>query len=392
MRTPQLLTVCLAFIVMVGCGSEPEKESASVDRIQWQFNDMISSSVKTNSERIEKLEAATARTIPTSLPPQKTRKTSNVTNASYEPKKQELETVTDVETMPESAPEVLEPQSVVSTPMVEQAFSQPQTFSGPQLVNSQRTGQRTYSAPRYAGSKTVTKTRKVAKTVYEDVPYQVSVPVQMRDVFETVQETYEVPVSKTVMTTETRQRTRTVMVPKEVVENYSVQVPKTVASTETRTRSRKVKVGEEPVQVAPPRMEAAISYSAPRQPTPIQYSAPVQYSAPMQPVCEIPAPVQAFAASTPMPQVVETAYQVAAAPVQQMVCENCKPVQQSFSATPAYSTQVVSSPQRTFSTPFRSALQSRPTFSGVVKSQGTSPNRIFQRARRNGGTGVMVSQ
>ena len=140
---------------------------------------------------------------------------------------------------------VVEPE-VVTTPV--------QTYSGP----------KSYSAARTTGYKTIQKTRKVSKTICVDEPYEVKVPVAVRDVYQTVQEQVPVSVTKTRMRTETRQRTKTVMVPQQVTEDYTVSVPETYTETVMTTRSKRVKVDTEEVAVAaaPAPVSAPVTYAA----------------------------------------------------------------------------------------------------------------------------------
>jgi len=161
-------------------------------------------------------------------------------------------------------------------------------------------GPKTYGSARPGGYKTVRKTRRVAKTVYEEVPYEEQVAVAVRDVYQTVQEQVPVSVTKTRMRTE--QRTR--KVPKTILvdEAYSVNVPEQYSETVMQTRSKRVKVGTEQVAVAaapvavaaapvrcepapvavaaaPVRCEPTVSFSAAPTPEPVVYSAPPSYAA-----------------------------------------------------------------------------------------------------------------
>lgn len=108
----------------------------------------------------------------------------------------------------------------------------------------------TYGMPRTSGYREETRYKTVRRVVEERVPVTVKIPVQKRAVYETVTESYQVPQTRTVCVSETRQRSKTVMVPKTIVENYQVQVPKQVTEMVTRTRSRQIQVGEEEVPVS----------------------------------------------------------------------------------------------------------------------------------------------
>ena len=165
-------------------------------------------------------------------------------------------------------------------------------------------GPKTYGSTRPGGYKTVRKTRRVARTVYDEVPYEEQVAVAVRDVYQTVQEQVPVSVTKTRMRTE--QRTRKVAKTVYVDEPYSVQVPEQYSETVMQTRSRRVKVDTEQVEVAaapvavaasPVRCEPAVSFSAAPTPAPVVYSAPPSYAA--EPCVECtPAPSYSVAPTT----------------------------------------------------------------------------------------------
>ena len=388
-----LLPILALFVIAFsGCGND-EKETTYQIPSEWEFKTEVRTNMAKLEGRVETIEKMISpRTLP--KPKDKLAKEEKpkkkVTLASMETRAQDLDDVIDTEGIPQ-------PQSVVeSTPLLQssappvQVQTEVQTFQSNAPTYSS-TGQ-TFAGPAVqSGYKTVQKTRRVAKTVYEEVPYEEKVPVLKEPIYET--QTAQVPyqVAKTVMKTEQRTRTKTVMVPQQVQENYAVQVPETVMETKYRTVSKQVKIGDRevtaPVSSAPPSYASApIQRPAP----PVQYSAPpVQYSAPPVRFASAPAVQYSSAPSCPPQysaapqQVCEPQYsaapQYASAPSQQMVCENCKPANSFSSASP-----VSTAPQRTFATPFRS------TFNGAVKSQATSDGRLFQRARRNGGTGVTI--
>ena len=304
-----------------------------------------------------------------------------------------------------SAPPV-QAESFSSTPST--TYSSPQTFSSPQTYAS---GPKTYGNARTAGTKTETKYQTRTRVVTEQVPVQVQVPVMKRDVYQTVQEQVPVQVQKTrmktvmqsrqvpktVMTTETRTRTKmvpvqeqySVQVPKTVVETeqYATQVPETYTDTVMQTRSKQVKVGEEEVAAPTP------SYSAPA-PTPSYSSAPpVQYAAAPQECCEPVQSYQTAPAPAPTPtysQAVECLpepMQSFAQPIYQTAQAIVEPVMQAYSAPSASpTTQYASSSQpcapNTFSS---SGPKARPTFlqrrradNAAYSSSQAAPIRPFK--------------
>ena len=332
--------LALGLLVAVGC-TAPEQEAryAPPEQIEWSFED-----VKKNTNDIAELKG-TVSALKMFMEPRSMQKPLSVQASAMR--------VSTTRVKGDETVKLDEPKSV--TPEQFQAFQSqvmeklktvsaaksvvesPQSYSSAP-VKSYASGPKTYGAPRTTGTRTVTKTRKVAKTVYEEVPYEVQEPVMTRPVYQTQVEEYQEPVQRTVMKTETRQRTKTVMVPQQVTENYSVQGPETVTEMVTKTRSKRVQVGTEEVKA--PSYAAAPSYSAPAcEPAP-QYSEPISYS--------VEAP--RFSVSQPVEQFVE-AFQ--------------SPPVQSFSITEP----VVSQPSYSiFSQP---VSQPTPT---VTYSQCTGPN------------------
>jgi len=243
MRNLFLILATVAAVTSVGCDSSEKYASSS--RVEWQFEidrlDRASAStnadVATVKAEIAEIKLA-IREIPKVIKPAKAERTTLCSLAIQSGTNDTL----DYDDEPET---VVEPE-VVAAPV--------QTYSGP----------KTYSAARTTGYKTIQKTRKVAKTVYEDEPYEVKVPVAVRDVYQTVQEQVPVSVTKTRMRTETRQRTKTVMVPQQVTEDYTVSVPETYTETVMTTRSKRVKVDTEEVAIAaaPAPVSAPVTYAA----------------------------------------------------------------------------------------------------------------------------------
>ena len=243
MRNLFLILATVAAVASVGCDSSEKYASSS--RVEWQFEidrlDRASAStnadVATVKAEIAEIKLA-IREIPKVIKPAKAERT---TLCSLGIQSGTSDTLPDYDDEPET---VVEPE-VVAAPV--------QTYSGP----------KSYGAARTNGYKTIQKTRKVARTVYEDEPYEVKVPVAVRDVYQTVQEQVPVSVTKTRMRTETRQRTKTVMVPQQVTEDYTVSVPETYTETVMTTRSKRVKVDTEEVAVAAPAPVAApVTYAA----------------------------------------------------------------------------------------------------------------------------------
>ena len=324
----------LGLLAAVGC-TAPEQEAryAPPEQIEWSFED-----VKKNTNDIAELKG-TVSALKMFIEPRSMQKPLDIKASSM---RVSTARVRGDETVKLEEPKSVTPEqfqafqsqvmkkletvsaakSVVEAPPFSQSYS-----SAP--VKSYASGPKTYGAARTTGTRTVTKTRKVAKTVYEEVPYEVQEPVMTRPVYQTQVEEYQEPVQRTVMKTETRQRTKTVMVPQQVTENYSVQVPETVTEMVTKTRSKRVQVGTEEVK-APRFSSAAPSYSSSVcEPAP-KYSEPISYS--------VEAP--RFSVSQPVEQFVE-AFQ--------------SPPVQSFSITEpvVYSqpTQTYSQPVQTVSTP-----------------------------------------
>ena len=251
-------------------------------------------------------------------------------------------------------------QTVESFSQPTPAYSTPQYSSGPEPqyssgpVKTYSAGPKTYGAPQTKGTRTVIKTRRVAKTVYEEVPYEVKVPVMTRPVYQTQVEEYQVPVKSTVMTTENRQRTKTVMVPKEVTETYQVSVPKTVTKMETRTRSKRVQVGEEEVAAKPQSFAAA---------------APTFSAAPVQ-----AAPVQSYQAAPVYSAPEPISYQTERVTPTQ--CVECQP---SYSAAPS---NVYSAPSNTYTPP--SYASTANTYSAPPKPQAFASANPKPKVERSG--------
>ena len=234
-------------------------------------------------------------------------------------------------------------------------YSSAPVYSTPQQTYSQADGPVTYGAARQTGTKEVIEYRTVQKVVTEKVPVKRQVPMMSRPVFKTIQEQVPVQVQKVRMRTE--QRTKKVAKTVYVDEPYSVSVPETVTETVMQTRSRRVQVGDEqvPVPVAPVSYSSAPSpvncpvpvqtpvYSAPAPAAPV-YSAPAPvYSAPAPtraPVYSAPAPVY----SAPIQQIIESApapmqpFAQAVAPVAQAVYSAAAPIVSYSSQPQTYST------------------------------------------------------
>ena len=357
------LTICIfAGVLMaslIGCGDQGTSCCATYKTpviIDWERElNSTKKATMSNSERIDKVakevEAIKARSIPSKSKAKK----SQITTVSYRPKQDGSQTrsaVVEVNNTiePYSAPQTIDPNAVEYSSTPQTFSSEPAYSSAP--VRTYSTGQKTYGAPQQTDVRTETRTRRVAKTVYEEVPYEVKVPVLTRQVYETQVEEYQVPVqvAKTVMKTE--QRTRTVMVPK--TETYSVNVPSTVMETkyETRTRSKRVPVGSEEVAAEPQSFASA----APTLPSPPQaYSEPpISYQAErMTPVAD---------------------------------CVGCQ--QQPFSSAPS---NVYSAPADTFSSPDpkpkveRNGLFSRDR-KPVRSTISSQPVKTFRASR--GGEGI----
>ena len=212
------------------------------------------------------------------------------------------------------------------------SYSSPAAPSGP----------RTYGSARQAGYKTVRKTRRVAKTVYEEVPYEEKIPVAVRDVYQTIQEQVPVSVTKTRMRTE--QRTRKVAKTVYVDEPYSVNVPETYVDTVMQTRTRRIKVDTEEVAMPQAVSTAApITYSS--EPECVQsnvYSAPATYA--VEPECR-----QCLAAA-PVASVMPPAFFSVAKPRNYVELPAASPVQ--FSTPQVFSSpQVFAAPQTFAPTP-----------------------------------------
>ena len=337
-----LLVVGLAIILLgfsltlTGCGDSEEasyrgtyQQPVSID---WaaelmETKDATFSNANRIEEVAEEVEEIKARSIPS-----RSKSKSQITAASYKTKGDPDELQQGAVELNQTVESFSQPQ--VPTPAYSSA---PQYSSGPEVqyssgpepqyssapVKTYSAGPKTYGAPQQTDVRTETRTRRVAKTVYEEVPYQVKVPVMTRPVYQTKIEEYQVPVkvAKTVMKTE--QRTRTKMVP--VEETYSVNVPTTVMETkyETRTRSKREQIGVEEVAAKPQSFAAAApTFSA----APVQ-AAPVQsYQA--APVCSAPEPIS---------------YQTERVTPTQ--CVECQP---SYSAAPS---KVYSAPSNTYTPP-----------------------------------------
>jgi len=385
MRLVFCILAGLMLATFVGCGDKEEasyrgtyQQPVSID---WAAELMDTKRATfSNADRIEEVaeevEVIKARSIPS-----RSKSKSQITAASYT-------TTGDPDDLLQGSLEINQTVESFAQPQVPTpAYSSTPQYSSQESqyssapVKTYSAGPKTYGAPQTTGTRTVTKTRRVAKTVYEEVPYEVKVPVMTRPVYQTKIEEYQVPVkvAKTVMKTE--QRTRTKMVP--VEETYSVNVPTTVMETkyETRTRSRREQIGVEEVAAKPQSFAAAApTFSA--APAPV-YSAPA-YSA--------PAPVY----SAPEPQISYQTERVA--PTQ---CVDCQP---SYSAAPSnvysapptqtVSTQTYSAP-KTFSSPNpkpkveRSGLFSR-VRNPVKSTFSAKPVQEFRSSR--GGEGITATK
>lgn len=251
-----------------------------------------------------------------------------------------------------------------------------QTYSGP----------KTYGATRHAGYKTIQKTRRVSRVVYDEVPYEEKVPVMKRPVYQTQQEQVPYNVTKTRYRTETRQRTKTVMVPQQVTEDYTVEVPETYTETAYRTVSRRVQVAEEEVAV-PIRQECIecqpVSSPATQciecQPKPVQYRSaqpeciecqPVTYnSAPIFSECINCQPTRSiYRSSPPMPT-----FEVSPMPTEVPIYnEPFQQVMPSFSVPPPAQSQglVVRTPVVTSAPRARPWVTARQTFSATRQLNG----------------------
>ena len=403
-----LLTLCL--LVAVGC-TAPEQEAryAPPEQIEWSFED-----VKKNTNDIAELKG-TVSALKMFMEPRSMQKPLSVQASAM---RVSTTRVKGDETVKLDEPKSVTPEqfqafqsqvmkkletvsaakSVVEAPPFSQSYS-----SAP--VKTYASGPKTYGAPRTSGTRTVTKTRKVAKTVYEEVPYEVQEPVMTRPVYQTQVEEYQEPVQRTVMKTETRQRTKTVMVPQQVTENYSVQVPETVTEMVTKTRSKRVQVGTEEVKA--PSYAAAPSYSAPAcEPAP-RYSEPISYSveAPRfsvsQPVEQFveafqSPPVQAFSVTEPV--VYSQPAQTYSQPTQTVTYSTCTgpncPVSSApvctgpncqVSSAPSYSSNPKPPRTRSRLTLSRQPVQSR---NPVQSFRSSRPVQNFSSSR--GGEGLVI--
>ena len=320
MKTQLLLLTLM--VLSIGCSPEKETAYLAPQPVSWEFEikrvDKDVSAVRTDMSRLEgrvdilKEMVMPTRELPapTTVPVKsKDTKESNITLASLATAvKQDpggLNTFIpedDSEVSP--GPSMLTPEEVqqmikealASQPAPERPDDFPTAASYAVQPRQTYTGPSTYGNARYAGSTTVTRTRKKAVTTYVDEPYEVSVPMMKVDEYRDVQETTQVPVQRTRYRTETRTRKKAVTT--YVDEPYQVSVPETYTDYVSQTRTVRKKVGEKMV----PQRSAPVSYSyQTRQPViPVQpryvLPEPTPVSSPVYDPCAQPAPVMAPAA------------------------------------------------------------------------------------------------